>query len=81
MPNPPGSEPTIIIGSDTCFQPNLRIRCDTTSSTAVSWTRDGMSIAGGELLSVTQAGVYECSTDDGCGRTISASSEVFGKLT
>ena len=81
MPNPPGNDPTVIIGSNTCLQPNLRIQCNTTSSTVVSWTRNGVSIAGGEFLSVTEGGVYECSTDDGCGRTISASSEVFCKLT
>ena len=46
----------------------------------MAWTRNGVSIAGGEFLGVTQGGVYECAASNECGQTVGRS-EVFGKLT
>ena len=77
--NPSGN--TLVIGSDTCFAESLRIRCQTTPPVDVMWTRDGVPVAGNEFIDVTQPGEYMCSGPDGCGQTLSASSDVLvGKL-
>ncbi len=78
MSSPPQN--VLTIGSDTCLQQSLRIRCETTSNIAVTWTLDGGPIAGGEFIDVTQAGVYQCSANNECGLTVGRS-EVLCKWT
>ncbi len=58
---------------------SLRIRCETTPTTMVTWTLDGTSVPGDEFIDVTTAGTYTCSAADGCGQTLSESSQISRK--
>ena len=80
MPGTPNSFGNqLTIGANTCFPPEgetLRIRCETTPTTMITWTLDGASVTGDEFIDVVSTGTYTCSAADGCGETLSASSVI-----
>ena len=81
MSNPQGG--VLTVGADTCLPPAgdepLRLRCQTIPTTNVAWTLGGSLISTNEFIDVTNAGEYTCSASDGCGQTLTATSEVLRK--